>query len=110
MRGSAMRLRPCSPITLFILASFYVSSADAQEARNTPDTQQLLRSEGPGELATLRQKAEGGDPAAQTALGDRYVAGSGIPQDVIQTEHCYAAAAPQNFAEAQFVLRYLYHP
>src|SRR6266550_2530718 len=108
MRGIVMRLQPCFLSTWFMLASFYVSSVHAQETLKFPDTQQLLGHETPGEFATLKAKAEQGDPVAQTALGDRYLSASSIAQDFTQAEKWYTAAAAQNFAEAQFVLGYLY--
>jgi TPR repeat protein len=57
----------------------------------------------------LLRKAEGGDPAAQTELGDAYISGKGIAKDPAAALQWYRRAAAQGHAPAQFALGMLYH-
>ena len=56
------------------------------------------------ELASVQQRAEEGDAAAQFKLGDMYRYGSGVPQDFAQALAWYSKAADQGYAEAQYQL------
>jgi TPR repeat protein/uncharacterized membrane protein YhaH (DUF805 family) len=53
------------------------------------------------ELASVQQRAEEGDAAAQFKLGDMYRYGSGVPQDFAQALAWYRKAAEQGHAFAQ---------
>lgn len=59
-------------------------------------------------LATLRQQAEKGDPAAQTQLGLAYRNGKGVNQDLEEAVKWYTRAAEKNHAEAQAYLGFMY--
>ena len=61
------------------------------------------------DLAALQTAAEAGDPAALTALADRYYAGQGVLQDFAQAAALYARAAETGLAEAQNRLGRQYH-
>lgn len=53
--------------------------------------------------------AEKGDPAALCELGDRYMAGKGVPKDEVKSAECYARAALyNNYHGAQFRLALCY--
>lgn len=55
-----------------------------------------------------RQTAESGDPAAQVALGDRYLAGIGLQADATEARRWYQKAAEQGDADGQVKLGFLY--
>ena len=56
------------------------------------------------QLERLRQQAQGGDPAAQFALGARYATGEDVVQDYGQAAHWFALAAEQGHVTAQATL------
>jgi len=56
------------------------------------------------DLASLRQVAERGDPAAQFALGARYATGEDVKQDYSEAVHWFALAADQGHILAQATL------
>jgi TPR repeat protein len=58
-------------------------------------------------VATLREKAEQGDPAAQFNLGLRFRDGSGVPKDDVEAVRWYRKAAEQGYANAQLTLGYM---
>jgi TPR repeat protein len=61
-----------------------------------------------GEIAALKSGAEGGRPAAQTALGKLYRDGAGVSQDYAASVKLFRSAANQGDAEAQLALGVLY--
>ena len=56
------------------------------------------------DLATVRQMAEQGDPAAQFALGTRYAIGEEVRQDDSEAARWFSAAAQLGHTEAQAIL------
>lgn len=58
----------------------------------------------------LREKAESGDPRAQTALGDEYQMGVGAAKtpDLVKAAYWYRRAAEKGFAKAQNYLGEMY--
>jgi TPR repeat protein len=61
------------------------------------------------DIATLRPKAEAGDAAAQTEMGDRYFMGRfGVDKDRAEGVRWYRLAAEQGYAEAQNALGAVY--
>ena len=56
----------------------------------------------------LRERAERGEPEAQTELGGRYYAGRGVPQDDAEAARWTARAAEQGYAPAQYNLGLLH--
>ena len=54
------------------------------------------------------RSAQGGDPEAQTTLGEIYEQGLGARSDYNAAQHWYRAAAEQGFARAKVNLGYLY--
>src|SRR5471032_231630 len=58
----------------------------------------------PPDLATLRARADAGDPAALNDLGTAYAAGSGVAQDFPEAARRYQAAADKGYAAAWFNL------
>jgi hypothetical protein len=56
------------------------------------------------DLATVRQMAEHGDPAAQFALGTRYAIGEEVRQDDSEAARWFSNAAQQGHTEAQAIL------
>lgn len=56
------------------------------------------------DLATLQQRADSGDAAAQSELGDRYRLGRGVPQDQVQALTLINRAVEQGNAHAEFIL------
>lgn len=63
---------------------------------------------GQDDIASLRQKAEQGDAAAQTMLGACYAIGEGVPHDYKEAMKWYRLAAEQGNADAQFSLGLAY--
>jgi TPR repeat protein len=60
------------------------------------------------DLGGLRRQAEGGDAAAQTALGKAYETGGGVPRDPAEAVRWYRRAADQGWPEAEGKLGILY--
>ena len=56
----------------------------------------------------LQERADRGDPQAQTELGSRYYAGRGVPQDDAAAVRWTWLAAEQGYAPAQYNLGLLY--
>ena len=56
------------------------------------------------DLATVREMAEQGDPAAQFALGTRYAIGEEVRQDDSEAARWFSKAAEQGHTEAQAIL------
>ena len=56
----------------------------------------------------LQERADRGDPEAQTELGSRYYAGRGVPQDDAAAVRWTRLAAEQGHAPAQYNLGLLY--
>ena len=56
----------------------------------------------------IRSKAEAGDPAAQSKLGNMYYAGFGVPKDAAEAVNWYRKAADQGYDKAQFNLGLMY--
>ncbi|MDO8544331.1 MAG: LysM peptidoglycan-binding domain-containing protein [Opitutaceae bacterium] len=56
------------------------------------------------DLATIRARAEQGEPEALNALGNAYANGAGVPQDFAQALRCYQQAAERGLAPAHFNL------
>ena len=61
------------------------------------------------DLAALQSRADGGDPAAQVALAERYAQGSGVVQNFAEAAAWFARAAETGSAQAQNQLGRLYH-
>jgi hypothetical protein len=59
-------------------------------------------------LSVWREAADGGDPAAQTYVGEIYEKGLGIPPDHARAATWYQKAADQGYARALTNLAYLY--
>src|SRR5208282_786935 len=55
-----------------------------------------------------RRLAEGGDPAAQLVLGERYEAGRGVVQSFVMATKLFREAAEAGVAEAQAKLGEIY--
>jgi hypothetical protein len=60
------------------------------------------------EYRLLRPLAEQGSAEAQTALGDMYAAGHGVPQDYVEAAKWFRRAADQGFTDAQDSLARMY--
>jgi uncharacterized protein len=60
------------------------------------------------EFRLLRPLAEQGNAEAQTAVGDMYVGGHGVPQDYVEAVKWFRRAAEQGFADAQDSLARMY--
>jgi len=60
------------------------------------------------EFRLLRPLAEEGNAEAQTALGDMYAGGHGVPQDYVEAVKWFRRAAEQGFADAQDSLARMY--
>jgi hypothetical protein len=60
------------------------------------------------DLATVREMAEQGDPAAQFALGSRYAIGEEVRQDDSEAARWFSNAAKQGHTEAQAILGMYY--
>jgi TPR repeat protein len=60
------------------------------------------------DLATVRQMAEQGDPAAQFALGTRYAIGEEVREDDSEAARWFSDAAQQGHTEAQAILGVYY--
>ena len=60
------------------------------------------------EIASLRAKAESGDPASQFALGQAYDFGAGVSQDDDRARAWYLKSAEQGYAPAQNSLGIMY--
>ncbi len=90
----------------------YVGRLLADAGRDSPSTIADVPRDAPeiegDSLALVRQAAEGGDAQAQYALGVRYAAGAGVPQDFEEASAWYHAAALQGVARAQFHLGVMY--
>ena len=56
------------------------------------------------DLASVREMAERGDPAAQFALGTRYATGEEVPKDDREATRWFSTAAQQGHTEAQAML------
>ena len=61
-----------------------------------------------GDLQTIMDAAERGDPKAQAELGYMYVMGEGVLQDYEEAVKWYRLAAEQGYASAQFNLGGMY--
>lgn len=61
----------------------------------------------PVDVATVRPKAEGGDAAAQRALGEAYATGRGVPANYKEAAQWLTKAAEQGDAAAQYGLAQL---
>ena len=62
----------------------------------------------PTEFRLLLPLAEQSNAEAQTALGNMYDAGSGVPQDYVEAVKWFRRAAEQGFADAQDALARMY--
>jgi putative methionine-R-sulfoxide reductase with GAF domain len=58
----------------------------------------------PGELSSLRKLADGGDPAAQFAIGARYATGENVKQDYAEAMRWFGMAAERGHIVAQDTL------
>jgi uncharacterized protein len=58
----------------------------------------------PLDIAALKAKAEGGDAAAETKLGDCYAQGNGVAQDMKEAVKWFRKAANQNYPAALALL------
>ncbi|HUA68889.1 MAG TPA: tetratricopeptide repeat protein [Candidatus Saccharimonadales bacterium] len=58
----------------------------------------------PIDLAALKAKAEAGDAAAQTSLGEIYEQGNGVTQDMKEAVKWFRKAADQNYPDALALL------
>jgi len=61
------------------------------------------------DLATLRRKAEAGDPKAQFELASAYSQGTGVAKDTAQGIEWLKKSALKGYPSAQVVLGYMYH-
>lgn len=61
-----------------------------------------------GQFEDVLKKAEQGDAAAQSELGEIYAKGQGVPQDHKKAVHWYQKAAEQGNADAQHTLGFMY--
>lgn len=59
-------------------------------------------------LPALTSQAENGDPAAQFALGNRYLNGDGVEQDNFEALRWFTLAADSNNANAQYNIAVMY--
>ena len=83
----------CS-IAIALLASAACSKRTTESAR--------------AEFASLRDKAEAGNAAAQFDLGIMYRAGAGVPKDEVEAVKWYRKSAEQGNDRAQFNLGFMY--
>lgn len=60
------------------------------------------------EISALQARAQGGDSAAQTALGLRYIGGAGVPKDFTQAAEWFRRAAMGGDPEGQLELGVMY--
>jgi TPR repeat protein/putative methionine-R-sulfoxide reductase with GAF domain len=60
------------------------------------------------DLASIRQMAEEGDPAAQFALGAKFAIGEGVPQNYSDAARWFGSAAEQGHTTAQTILASYY--
>jgi uncharacterized protein len=67
-----------------------------------------LRGDYATEFRLLRPLAEQRNAEAQTALGDMYAGGNGVPQDYVEAVKWFRRAAEQGFADAQDSLARMY--
>lgn len=91
-------------ITLTVLAGCRPSeevTSQAPPAKSAPPTNEQA-------VSKLRNAAERGDAAAQSALGDLLVQGHGVKRDYEQAARWYRKAAEQNHLDAQNSLGMLY--
>jgi TPR repeat protein len=71
-------------------------------------TKQPLPPDGPNTAEADRQAAENASAEVQIALGDRYLAGDGVPVDPVEALRWYRAAAEQGSAAGQMKLGLMY--
>jgi TPR repeat protein len=71
-------------------------------ATNAPSTDQAADA-----LRKQRQQAINGDVAAQYALGERYLAGDGVPMDILLARYWLEKAAAKNSVKAKAALKSL---
>jgi hypothetical protein len=94
-------LRLVSLLTLFAALaagqSPTVAQPDAAQARHTPS-----------EIRRLLSQASSGDPKAQTALGQAYADGNGVPHNFELALKWYRQAADQGDADAENALGVMY--
>jgi uncharacterized protein len=60
------------------------------------------------DVASIKARAESGEPAGQNALGDLYAKGEGLPQSFGEAFKWYRAGAEKGLAGAQYNLAMLY--
>lgn len=85
-------------LLLLVLASCLVFSGVVPDAKAFKDTN----------MEELQQKANDGDPAAQTQLGVAYARGTGVEMDQKEAVKWYRKAADQGYVNAQWNLAFRY--
>jgi len=91
-------------IVLVMLASHSVVSTDVAFAQLAEET----AAEPAQEMTQLLSAGEGGDPAAQFELGNRYLNGSGVAQDNFEALRWFTLAAEQENPNAQYNIAVMY--
>jgi len=86
--------------TIFILALILGGCTTSDISLNTTGL--------PPEVQKTAAEARGGDPKAQSELGEMYLSGKGVPQDFKEAANWYMKAARKGYAQAQFSLGNLY--
>lgn len=90
-----------------VLASSQPPNADKNSSATTPPSQRIDTAA----IGQLHQLADKGDPAAEYAIGLRYLGGDqdeGIKQDEVEAGHWFTAAAEHGSLAAQSKLGFLY--
>lgn len=112
MRGGKPVLSRLTTLAALLAIVLCAQMPVAVAAMSTATAKQLAAEAGHGNadaLARLRTKADGGDAAAQKAMGDLYKRGHGVRRDDAAAATWYRKAAAQGLASAQAELGFLYY-
>jgi TPR repeat protein len=97
-----------SLVLLAALGSALLGQAGCASLSSDTPASQPQADQGAPDQAALVEQAERGSIPAQTALGLRYYAGRGAPQDYMEALHWYQKAADQGSTDAQLALGLMY--
>lgn len=84
---------------LVLVAMLWAVAAGAQEAESISDTDMAL--------GYYQPLAEQGEPYAQLTIGEIYMEGSGVSQNLIQAYAWFAVASYQGVEEAQAIMEHV---
>ena len=96
-----------SMLVIFTIIKY--NHTDNKQPRTTKSSEKNSTTKIKDELTTLIERAEQGDPKSQLILGERYLHGKAVPQDLKESLKWYRSAAEQGVAVAQFNLGNAYH-